>query len=190
MKIPAFLILFFTTLRVFCADEEGYASWYAGKFQGRITANGEIFNTDKLTAAHKTLPFGTIVRVTNIENGQYVDVRINDRGPFVEGRIIDLSRAAAEKIGMTRSGVAYVSLDILSVPKILVTIQVGAYSQESNAAAVRTQLTAAGFEAVIEPSGKGIYRVVLKDLEKSEAEAVLSGIQAAGYPSAFIRRSK
>ena len=89
------------------------ASWYGGNFNGRKTANGEIYNMDEMTAAHKTLPFGTRVRVTNTRNGDSVDVRINDRGPFVGGRIIDLSRAAASDIGMTNTGVAPVKIAIL-----------------------------------------------------------------------------
>ena len=84
--------------------EEGLASWYGGKFQGRLTSSGEVFDTNLLTAAHKTLPFGTLVKVTNLANGRSAVVKINDRGPFVEGRIIDLSRAAAEQIDMVGTG--------------------------------------------------------------------------------------
>lgn len=93
---------------------EGVASWYGPGFDGRQTANGETFDTTKLTAAHQTLPFDTLVRVTNLENGQVVVVRINDRGPFVGGRIIDLSRAAAERIDMVENGTARVRLELLS----------------------------------------------------------------------------
>ena len=81
-------------------DESGLATWYGGRFHGRKTASGERFDTRRLTAAHKTLPFNTMVEVTNLQNGRRVTVRINDRGPFGGGRIIDLSRAAAEAIGM------------------------------------------------------------------------------------------
>lgn len=103
---------------LFCAScarkftESGKASYYGDGdgYHGRKTANGEIFNQRKLTAAHKTLPFGTIVRVTNLSNGRTVKVRINDRGPFVRGRIIDLSTKAAEKIDMKRAGVVDVKL--------------------------------------------------------------------------------
>ena len=95
------------------AFQSGMASWYGGNFHGRKTANGETYNMWSLTAAHKTLAFGTRVRVTNTRNGDYVDVRINDRGPFVGGRIIDLSRAAAGEIGLTSSGVAPVKVAIL-----------------------------------------------------------------------------
>lgn len=89
--------------------QEGKATWYGGKFHGRKTASGERFDTHKLTAAHKTLPFGTIVRVTNLNNNRSVDVRVNDRGPFAPGCVIDLSKAAAEKIGM--KGTSQVSLE-------------------------------------------------------------------------------
>jgi rare lipoprotein A len=92
----------------------GVASWYGGKFHGRKTANGERYDMHKLTAAHKTLPFGTKVRVTNSRNGKSVVVRINDRGPFVGSRVIDLSRGAASAVGMIDSGVARVKLEILS----------------------------------------------------------------------------
>ena len=91
----------------------GKASWYGPKFHGRLTANGEIFNSYGLTAAHRSLPFGTKVRVTNLRNGRSVIVRINDRGPFIKGRIIDLSAGAAQKLNMVGNGVANVQIDIL-----------------------------------------------------------------------------
>ena len=90
--------------------EVGYASWYGPGFHGRRTASGEIYNMYKFTAAHKTLPLGTYVKVINLENGRSVIVRINDRGPFVKGRIIDLSYAAAKKLGMLKKGVARVKI--------------------------------------------------------------------------------
>ena len=89
----------------------GKASWYGPGFQGRLTANGERFNTNAYTAAHKTLPFGTKVKVTNKNNGRSVVVRINDRGPFVHGRVIDLSKASARAIGI--SGVADITMSRL-----------------------------------------------------------------------------
>jgi rare lipoprotein A len=91
----------------------GPASWYGGKFHGRRTANGERFDMNELTAAHRSLPFGTRVRVTNERNGRSVVVRINDRGPFVGNRIIDLSRGAAAAVGMVSTGVAPVRVDVL-----------------------------------------------------------------------------
>lgn len=93
----------------------GYASWYGGKFHGRKTANGEIYDMFAMTAAHRTLPFNTYVRVTNLENGRSVVVRINDRGPFKDKkkRIIDLSLAAAKELRMLEAGIVEVRLKIL-----------------------------------------------------------------------------
>jgi len=93
--------------------QEGGASYYAHKFHGRQTASGEIYNENDMTAAHKTLAFGTTVRVTNLANGKDVVVRINDRGPFVEGRIIDLSYKAAGKLDMISAGVIKARVEIL-----------------------------------------------------------------------------
>jgi len=93
-----------------CRVEVGKASWYGGKFHGRKTANGEIFDLTKFTAASRTLPLGTYVLVVNLENGRRVVVRINDRGPYVEGRIIDLSMASAMKIDMIKKGVSRVAV--------------------------------------------------------------------------------
>lgn len=93
--------------------EGGYASYYGDQFDGKKTASGEIFDQNKLTAAHKTLPFGSIVRVTNMKNGKIVTVEITDRGPFAAGRIIDLSTAAARKIDMISDGVVPVELFVV-----------------------------------------------------------------------------
>ncbi len=97
--------------------EVGIASWYGPGFNGRHTANGEIYNMNGISAAHKTLPFGTIVQVVDLETGKTVVVRINDRGPFIKGRIIDLSKGAAEKLGIINKGIAKVGLRILYLPK-------------------------------------------------------------------------
>jgi rare lipoprotein A len=94
--------------------QEGVASYYADKFEGRLTASGEKYKHAKLTAAHKTLPFGTIVKVTNLENNKTVEVKINDRGPFVEGRIIDLSKSAAEQLDYVTKGLANVKIDVVN----------------------------------------------------------------------------
>jgi rare lipoprotein A (peptidoglycan hydrolase) len=94
----------------------GTASYYGEEFEGRRTANGEIYNGNLLTAAHQTLPFGTICRVTNLENKNEVVVRINDRGPFIKNRMIDLSYAAAKKIGGLEKGVIDVKIEILKYP--------------------------------------------------------------------------
>jgi rare lipoprotein A len=92
---------------------EGVASYYANDFHGKLTSNGEVFDMNSLTAAHRTFPFGTKIRVTNLENGQSVVVRVNDRGPFKEGRIIDLALGAAKEINLVKTGTARVRLEVL-----------------------------------------------------------------------------
>ncbi|NCC14167.1 MAG: septal ring lytic transglycosylase RlpA family protein, partial [Spirochaetia bacterium] len=120
--------------------EKGIASWYTTDKSESLTANGETFDPNSLSAAHKSLKFGTIVRVTNTVNGKSVDVRINDRGPYVDGRIIDLTPASAKQIDMLASGIAPVDLTLIFEPEIPESkynragdtgwyqIQVGAYS--------------------------------------------------------------
>lgn len=98
------------------AYQVGLASWYGEQFAGRPTANGEIFDPEGLTAAHRTLPLGTRVRVTNLENRRQVVVRINDRGPYIRGRIIDLSRGSARRLGYLNQGLTKVRIDIVDRP--------------------------------------------------------------------------
>jgi peptidoglycan lytic transglycosylase len=131
--------------------EQGIASWYGVPFHGRRAANGEVYDMNRLTAAHRTLPFGSMVRVTNLDNGRQTEVRITDRGPFVQGRIIDLSFAAARSVDMVGSGIARVRLELLSVagrpgpPGAAATagnftVQVGAFTQRGNAERLRDRL--------------------------------------------------
>ncbi len=135
------------------ATEKGEASWYGEPYNGRRAASGEIFDMEQLTAAHRTLPFQTWVEVTNLDNGKQVDVRITDRGPFVDGRIIDLSRGAAREIDLLRTGIAKVQLKVIEprqqsaadVPKPATpsgefTVQVGAFSDRDRAERVRASL--------------------------------------------------
>lgn len=113
LRIIATIVLLLTTVSIKAQIQEGKASYYADKFEGKPTASGEKYKHSKLTAAHKTLPFGTVVKVTNISNGKSVEVRINDRGPFVEDRVIDLSRSAAEEIGLIHVGIADVKIEVV-----------------------------------------------------------------------------
>ena len=124
MRIPVVCALALSLLLCGCAGsrasrkcpgtcEHGQASWYGGHFHGRDTASGETYDKEALTAAHPRLPFGTMVRVTNQKNGWSVNVRINDRGPFAKGRIIDVSEAAARQLGMIGDGVVPVSVRIV-----------------------------------------------------------------------------
>ena len=99
------------------STSRGKASWYGGRWIGRKTANGEIYRAADMTAAHRTLPFGTRVRVTDLKTGESTVVRINNRGPFIRGRVIDLSEAAASDIGMKRRGVVRVKLEVLAKEK-------------------------------------------------------------------------
>jgi rare lipoprotein A len=127
--------------------EQGVASWYGVPFHGRRAANGEVYDMNKPTAAHRTLPFGSMVRVTNLDNGRKTEVRIIDRGPFVEGRIIDLSFAAARSVDMVGAGIAHVRLEVLSPGRVPAgsgnfTVQVGAFARRANADRLRDRLTA------------------------------------------------
>lgn len=125
--------------------EEGTASWYGIPFNGRHAANGEIFDMNSLVAAHRTLPFGSILRVTNLNNGRDVQVRVIDRGPFVGDRILDLARAAAVSLDMIGTGTARVRIELLSGPNPSVgefTVQVGAFADRANAERLRDRLLA------------------------------------------------
>jgi rare lipoprotein A len=123
--------------------EEGNASWYGEPFHGRRASNGEIYDMNKLTAAHRTMAFGTMVKVTNLTNGKSTVVRITDRGPFVENRIIDLSRAAAREIESIGPGVVPVRLEVVSGGDPFggfFTVQVGAFKDKENADRLRVRL--------------------------------------------------
>jgi rare lipoprotein A len=194
------LLLLGTTL--FALEQEGLASWYGGKFQGRYTANGEIFDTNKFTAAHKTLAFGTLVKVTNLENGQSTVVRINDRGPFIPGRIIDLSRAAASTIGMTGQGVARVRIEVLppdspeavdllnSRTPVVYSLQVAAYRTREYAERSLRLLSDSGFTGTLEQTPQGIYRVLIKDVEESELQATKQKLREHGWDDIVAREQK
>jgi rare lipoprotein A len=125
--------------------EQGIASWYGVPFHGRRAADGEIFDMNTLVAAHRTLPFGSILRVTNLNNGRQVEVRVIDRGPFVGDRMLDLARAAAVGLDMIGTGTAPVRIELLSGPSPAIgdfTVQVGAFSERDNAERLRERLLA------------------------------------------------
>lgn len=133
--------------------EEGNASWYGAPFHGRRASNGEIYDMNKLTAAHRTLPFGAIVKVTNLNNGKTTTVRITDRGPFVDNRIIDLSRAAAQEIESIGPGVVPVRIEVQSGGDPysgFFTVQVGAFKDPANAQRLRERLESAYGSATIQ----------------------------------------
>ena len=145
--------------------EEGNASWYGAPFHGRRASNGEVYDMYKLTAAHRTLPFGTVVRVTNLGNGKSTVVRVTDRGPFVANRIIDLSYAAAREIESIGPGVVPVRLELLSAVDPAAgffTVQIGAFHERANAERLRTRLSVSYSPVLIQefdsPNGS-YYRV-------------------------------
>ena len=157
--------------------EEGLASWYGHPYHGRQTASGEVYDMYKISAAHRTLPFNTRVRVHNLKNGAEVDVRINDRGPFVDGRIIDLSYAAAQIIHM--EGIAPVRLEILGLdvdPEQLpgvFAVQVGAFRDRSNAERLKDTISRQYGPVSIQEFDRGdylFYRVRVGQ-ERTEAAA-------------------
>jgi rare lipoprotein A len=167
---------------------EGIASWYGGEFQGRPTASGEIFDTNLFTAAHRTLPFGTVVLVTRMDTGAQVEVRINDRGPFVEDRIIDLSRAAAEALSMTGAGVAPVRLTIVhGPPDETRSIQVISVSTRDAAEQVQQRTQEAGIGSIIEPTNTGLYRVVVPDVADTDVDRIVAALAGIGYTSVLVR---
>ena len=156
-------------------SEEGNASWYGLPFNGRRASNGEIYDMNKLTAAHRTLPFETVVRVTNLNNGKTTTVRITDRGPFVDNRIIDLSQAAAREIESIGPGVVPVRLEVLGnvdVSAGFFTVQVGAFRERTNAERLRERLTASYspiFIQQIEAGQNSFYRVRVGKISGEEA---------------------
>jgi rare lipoprotein A len=170
------------------APEEGLASWYGGKFHGRRTASGELFDTNEFTAAHRSLPFGTLVLVTNLNNGKSAVVRINDRGPFVAGRIIDLSRAAATAIGITGKGVAPVRIQPASrdVP-LTFCVQLGAFRARAYAEKLLARLAGRGFAATIEQADGGIWRVLIPGVAEKELEATRRRLREAGFADQLVR---
>ena len=124
--------------------ETGIASWYGHPYHGRAAANGEIYDMEKMTAAHRTLPFNTWVRVYDLDNNKTTEVRITDRGPFIDGRIIDLSHAAAREIELIGPGLAKVRIEVIrapaNAPPALFAVQVGSFRDRNNAEALRQRM--------------------------------------------------
>jgi len=176
--------------------ETGVASWYGHPYHGRPAANGEIYDMEQLTAAHRTLPFNTWVRVVNLNNSKAVEVRIIDRGPFVDGRVIDLSHAAAMAVDLVGPGTAPVRLEILRVPEAVPTgsygVQVGSYRDRQNAERVRQSMESRyGSARIILRQGNPVmWRVVVgSETTESGAAALSDRIrQESGERNAFVVR--
>ena len=191
------------------SELQGLASYYAEPYHGRRTANGEVFDSyDELTAAHRTLPFHTVVKVTNQENGKDVEVRINDRGPFVDGRVIDLSLKAAREIDMVRAGVTPVKLTILKegppktsgsarapgTPRPLTpasfTVQVGAFESREVAESLKKDLEQRHQDVTIETfsSTRTFYRVRVGRLnDMASAEQLVRRLREESFDPFVVR---
>jgi peptidoglycan lytic transglycosylase len=177
--------------------EVGMASWYGEPFHGRFTANGERYDMHAYTAAHRLYPFGTRLRVTNLENGRSVTVRVNDRGPFVRGRIIDLSLAAATDLGMVPNGTARVRLERVSVSASMAaeeaayTVQVGAFVEETAARALERRLSARYPDVLVSSvrvNGATYYRVrVGRVATITDAERLARRLDGDGF-TPFVTR--
>ncbi|MFK8015162.1 MAG: septal ring lytic transglycosylase RlpA family protein [Gammaproteobacteria bacterium] len=186
--------------------ERGVASWYGPNFHGKPTANGEVFDMDQLTAAHKTLPLPVYAEVTNLRNGRRVVVRINDRGPFVDNRLIDMSRAAAQALDMVGPGTTLVDVRVIPGPGAGVVtpapeptpsqasaffVQVGAFGDAANANRVAASLNGAGFaDVLIEPLARAegtLHRVRVGPVASvNQFDDYIARLTALGYREARL----
>ncbi len=198
-------ILMFVLLAAGCATNRyqpprpgdsirGVSSWYGEKFHGRPTASGVIYDMHGLTAAHRELPLGTVVDVRNLENGRQVRVEINDRGPFIRGRILDLSYGAAKQIGMAEAGLAKVEIRIVSVGRgksgpistHKYAVQAGAFRDKANALSTQKRLEAEFPEVTLETAGD-FYRVRVGVFRKrQEADDVTKRLKRAGFDAYVV----
>ena len=176
--------------------EEGLASWYGGNdgFEGKPTASGEIYDSSLLTAAHRDLPLGTVVEVRSLQNGGSVRVRINDRGPFIQGRIIDLSRAAADRLGLIGPGTGRVRLTLfqsvpdapLVSPSGLWSVQIGSFADASNAQRHADRARSTGRTISLEPHN-GLTRVkVGAYASRGEARDALAALERQGFEGIVV----
>ena len=180
------------------AIEDGVASWYGPNFHGNLTANGEVYNMYSMTAAHRTLPFNSMVRVRNLDNGKSVVVRINDRGPFVKNRIIDLSRKAAAEIGMLGPGTARVRLYLVrgdlkqarssNLKVATYTVQLGSFRTERSALDRSRKIKNSRVEKAYLNNGEPVYRVYYGVYtQRTRAEREQRKLERQGY-SGYVKQ--
>jgi rare lipoprotein A len=177
-------------------EQRGMASWYGHPYHGRAAADGEIYDMETLVAAHRTLPFQTRVRVRNLSNGKTVDVRIIDRGPFVQGRVIDLSHAAAKEIGLIGPGVGQVEITVIGTPAssepALFAVQIGAFRDKANAYRAEQNMLAAygAARAVLRAGEAPVWRILAGRETSPEAAEVLAKRirEEQREPQAFVVR--
>lgn len=178
--------------------EQGIASWYTSDKSESLTANGEIFDPTSISAAHKTMKFGTVVRLTNLNNDMTVDVRINDRGPYVDGRIIDLTPAAAAAVDMVDSGIAPVTLQIIYEPEVPESkynragdtgwylLQLGAYSSSATAYNQYERLVNAGLRPAVEIVNDSLVRLSVRWVPAYQLDRTIKTLNALGFKEADI----
>jgi rare lipoprotein A len=176
-------------------SEEGIASWYGIPFNGRQAADGEIYDMETLVAAHRTMPFNTWLKITNLANDKTVNVRVIDRGPFVEGRMIDLSKAAARQIGLLGPGIGRVRLEVVAAPADIPTsdfyaVQVGAFSVAAHAEQVRTAFAERfGTAQLVLKQGKiQLWRVLVGKEGSIAAAQQLADVLSGENKDVFIVR--
>lgn len=187
-------------------QQHGIASWYGRKFHGRKTSNGEVYDMYGLSAAHKTLPMGVYVKVTHIGNGRQITVRVNDRGPFVAGRILDLSYGAAKQLGIVDVGTAEIRLEALgyaqndhgkvvykepaNYDKGSFSVQIGAFSVAANAYQLADRMKKDYGQAVVSAvtiNGQKVYRVRVGNYKSLErAESAVTNFAVSGYPGSLV----
>lgn len=177
--VLCFLLLFSLSANAQLQKKEGVASYYGSRFHGKRTASGEVFDKEKMTAAHRTLPFGTIVKVTRADNGDFVYVRINDRGPFARGRLIDLSRKAAEELGIIHRGRQKVVLQVLGNGVIPDEFLSGQPFREAKINTRLASLTIQGLDLPDDPIS------ILPVLERKPA---ITSIPVQRLPETFIKK--
>jgi rare lipoprotein A len=173
-------------------EEVGMASWYGAPHHGRRTASGEVYDMHRLTAAHKTLPFGTRLLVTNRDTSQSAEVRVNDRGPFVDGRILDVSYAAARLLGAVGPGLIPVRVRVLSLPAGsstgdgVYTVQIGSFTTRARAEALRDSVNGATI-AETAVGGETVYRVRIGAYaDRAQATAAARDLATRGYQALVV----
>ena len=184
------------------AAESGIASWYTADRPDALTANGEIFDNTALSAAHKTLAFGSIVRVTNNANGKSIEVRINDRGPYVENRIIDLTPEGARQLGYYDEGIADVTVEVISEPEVpetlyingsetgWYTLQVGTYTNMENAWTVYTNIKSAGLRPTVEIVNDRMIRISVSDVQAYLVDQTREKLASVGITEPLVRGAR
>lgn len=200
-KLSVTILLIFALLLPLFA-EEGIASWYTADKADAVTANGEKFDNTAFTAAHKTLKFGTRVRITSLEDGKSAEVRINDRGPYVDGRIIDVTPAVARQLGFYEDGIARVSVDVIYEPEEpetkyisgadtgWYTLQIGTYTNMSNAYDVYRNLLSQGLKPFLEIINGSMLRISVTNIQTYRLEDVKKSLAAIGITEPLVKGAR